>query len=1314
MNVMSNDMERIPVTVGPIDGYGYSDSEFLNRLQGLLRSYGIKYADKTPKLGGQSVDLQHLYKNVVMRGGFTVVSREKHWRFVTAEFTFPRSCTNASYQLRMLYYKWLARYEETYFPGWVPIDHADIPPSFHAYGVPQTGNPNLQLHDKPQGAKPTFTMPPKYPDMRQRTQHLSRANIERSTSSPAYRQNAHNQAPQPVPVRGGNIHRKPPPPPLAEKRPLISQASRVIFALQSQLPNEVDWALNLLLTVTHDCQVDCIEAVAPFPLLLEFLVALGKQTWRPMFKNEDPVVPSLTTTTNGVGVLSSDRNDSRKRVRFSNGKIRAVELIDAGLLGIGEGKANENQSESVLDAADGAVDNIFHDMNCDGRLAEIQRERFSTILTILSNLSLIPLYTPTMATSTTLLSLLVDDVCGPVKIYSTDEQVNIALDIISNLASFVVIPCLSEPLRTSLLQVVYRHIVDPYDRKAALECVAALGRFCIPLETVTWLQKDDEVGGLETDATDAREADLTSSKRRVSSLLKGGYDSVRSYMPSSMLESEYATQSRTLTPDGDLNVTVVSDRCGKFFDMKNIASLVALMDRSDPHMMLTVMECLYQLTRVSKRYALSVARLPGLVATLVSLLDTCIKDEEDLFDWEFVEESLNNNGPHLPYVGPLDNPVTAPTPAVPIFYPQYSTLGQRRKGQKVRRSKPQGARNTHTQVIAQLDGVCGSKYSRSEILTLGRRPLTTATSSTQKLYSHKRFTPLSSGDLTTGIAISQVDGADEPASDALEDLQYGYGGVIDSLGDVGGLDETDEAEDIVESTGNGTGNTSNPRNPSITTEMIVEREPLYEASAGGDVGGIELQERGAVVYEENVGTYSGADSGMQANGSVVVGVDPNDATSLHRNLIDGVLSAHVDINTRRQQDNTRHPLQSQEQSTVVQPPNTHIQPLDQIDISGSSVPVFSTEPSTSCNHPIQQANSLFLLAQATTMAMNDVPVEQDDTEAYGTDSTTRLSTSSQTFVPESSPVVTTDSGVLYTHQVQGDNHQDQEHTYSNVSVDLSEANLLMGMTSDPSARQTRMDEVASYAEQQNPSPAFNTAVPVDVKAANTLSATQVPQANIPAQVSNTNDSSVSHSAPTIVSEHGKFRICNASHPGVQVNNVDRAPSLSIVGTEHQPRVDWDAMQQKNSLNDRQDSVSVAGYISSSSGDVDSAESELGDEGTMVSEEEDQRRRLLMDQVVRATTPVNARKVTPSNQYMKHNNSFHPYVGAVERHPDNQHQPLLDPVSAGIQLNAALILRNIARTKDVSELLAPHIERLTELAASGHHFSKVLVFCLSHM
>ncbi|RKF61832.1 Chromatin structure-remodeling complex subunit rsc9 [Erysiphe neolycopersici] len=86
--------------------------EFINKLAAYHQKRGT-YFDPEPKVGTKHMNLLRLYKAVIARGGYDVVSDEKlAWRKLGQEFNLGSSNLPAvAFQLKGVYYKYLAAYE---------------------------------------------------------------------------------------------------------------------------------------------------------------------------------------------------------------------------------------------------------------------------------------------------------------------------------------------------------------------------------------------------------------------------------------------------------------------------------------------------------------------------------------------------------------------------------------------------------------------------------------------------------------------------------------------------------------------------------------------------------------------------------------------------------------------------------------------------------------------------------------------------------------------------------------------------------------------------------------------------------------------------------------------------------------------------------------------------------------------------------------------------------------------------------------------------------------------------------------------------
>ncbi|RKP04947.1 hypothetical protein THASP1DRAFT_33231 [Thamnocephalis sphaerospora] len=145
---------------------------------------------KEPVLGSRKLDMFKIYRLVIEAGGCEKVSQERGWRRIAQSFDLPRTCTNAAYVFKAIYYKYLQTFEDVHF--WKRI--------------------------------PTATV----------------------RQVPAQRPNIYTD---PVPM----VPRPAPLPETLTTRQLYGSGpqSRLLLALKSHLPNEIDWAFNTLIRLSH-------------------------------------------------------------------------------------------------------------------------------------------------------------------------------------------------------------------------------------------------------------------------------------------------------------------------------------------------------------------------------------------------------------------------------------------------------------------------------------------------------------------------------------------------------------------------------------------------------------------------------------------------------------------------------------------------------------------------------------------------------------------------------------------------------------------------------------------------------------------------------------------------------------------------------------------------------------------------------------------------------------------------------------------------------------------------------------------------------
>ncbi len=77
-------------------------NDFVHELFQFLKKRRVQNI-KIPQIGGKELDLKTLYIEVIKRGGAVNVGDKKLWKEVVDKFSFPKSCTSASFTLKNHY-----------------------------------------------------------------------------------------------------------------------------------------------------------------------------------------------------------------------------------------------------------------------------------------------------------------------------------------------------------------------------------------------------------------------------------------------------------------------------------------------------------------------------------------------------------------------------------------------------------------------------------------------------------------------------------------------------------------------------------------------------------------------------------------------------------------------------------------------------------------------------------------------------------------------------------------------------------------------------------------------------------------------------------------------------------------------------------------------------------------------------------------------------------------------------------------------------------------------------------------------------------
>ncbi|KAF9973698.1 Chromatin structure-remodeling complex protein rsc9 [Actinomortierella ambigua] len=231
---------------GTID-YSEEYKKFMDRLEAFHRKHGT-VLNREPVLGSQRLDLLKVYKLVTAHGGCEKVTQERGWKKITLPFNFPPTCTNSAYVMKSVYVKNLELFEqEDFFGREVPVNHHDPPES------------NITRSREASQAPTT------------RRAAFQAANANRPTPQPVHQPQPQVQYHQPQPQQ--HIVQ----PAVVPRSTNVMEGyfiegghqNRILLALRSELPNEVDWAFNKLIALSFEWHEFSLNMV---PGLLEELL----------------------------------------------------------------------------------------------------------------------------------------------------------------------------------------------------------------------------------------------------------------------------------------------------------------------------------------------------------------------------------------------------------------------------------------------------------------------------------------------------------------------------------------------------------------------------------------------------------------------------------------------------------------------------------------------------------------------------------------------------------------------------------------------------------------------------------------------------------------------------------------------------------------------------------------------------------------------------------------------------------------------------------------------------------------------------------
>ncbi|KAG0253495.1 Chromatin structure-remodeling complex protein rsc9 [Mortierella polycephala] len=291
---------------GTID---YTDeyNRFMARLETFHQKHGT-VLNREPVLGSQRLDLLKVYKLVTAHGGCEKVTAERGWKRITLPFNFPPTCTNSAYVMKSVYVKNLELFEqEDFFGKEVPVNkleatESNITRSREASQVPSTRRgPYMTAHMKQQ-----LQM--------QQQQQQQQAVPHQPIPQPM------PTAPQAAPAMTVN----------GSQRPSNflegyyvdgGHQNRILLALKSELPNEIDWAFSRLISLSFEWNEFSLNMI---PGLLNELLSFAQ----PFFDWWSTLEPKDIEELMGEDLLNMSDTHNMERVLQVFHILRNLSFLD--------------------------------------------------------------------------------------------------------------------------------------------------------------------------------------------------------------------------------------------------------------------------------------------------------------------------------------------------------------------------------------------------------------------------------------------------------------------------------------------------------------------------------------------------------------------------------------------------------------------------------------------------------------------------------------------------------------------------------------------------------------------------------------------------------------------------------------------------------------------------------------------------------------------------------------------------------------------------------------------------------------------------
>ncbi|CAG8452200.1 8073_t:CDS:2 [Acaulospora morrowiae] len=218
-------------------------NDFMKDLEEFHKAHGTPL-QKEPVLGSKKLDLYRIYNMVIENGGCEKICLEKSWKKICEPFNFPATCTNSAYVMKNVYIKFLEAYElEKHWGKKVP--YGGIPQR------PQTTPSTPQVIQAVQSPVPQYLEMSTPPSRR----IVPQDNVQANYSDPETPVQTYNNYDSGTPIAYNNHDT------MADPIAIQTTVNVLIYTkaffleadtIISQLPNEIDWAFEVLVQLSAD------------------------------------------------------------------------------------------------------------------------------------------------------------------------------------------------------------------------------------------------------------------------------------------------------------------------------------------------------------------------------------------------------------------------------------------------------------------------------------------------------------------------------------------------------------------------------------------------------------------------------------------------------------------------------------------------------------------------------------------------------------------------------------------------------------------------------------------------------------------------------------------------------------------------------------------------------------------------------------------------------------------------------------------------------------------------------------------------------